>query len=211
MTTTTDRPQPRTAAALAARRRDTQAALERVHQAITRLRRTRHRSPLPRSRIAPTCPGPSSTPTLTRKPLSPKPSGRPPNETASKTSRATAVRRAGANVRSTPSTRSRPRTTRSSPADTDRRAARPHPRPGSRMDPGRDPARHHREHHTQAACPPAHRRQPHPGRTPQRRPLQPALPRPAYRRPRSPPCRPQRRPLISRTDTLLDPRQHRVS
>jgi chromosome segregation ATPase len=39
VTTTTDRPQPRTAAALAARRRDTQAALERVHQAITRLRR----------------------------------------------------------------------------------------------------------------------------------------------------------------------------
>lgn len=39
MTTTTDRPQPRTAAALAARRRDTQAALERVHEAITRLRR----------------------------------------------------------------------------------------------------------------------------------------------------------------------------
>ena len=39
MTTTTDRPQPRTAAALAARRRDTHAALERVHQAITRLRR----------------------------------------------------------------------------------------------------------------------------------------------------------------------------
>lgn len=39
MTTTTDRPQPRTAAALAARRRDTQAALDRVHEAITRLRR----------------------------------------------------------------------------------------------------------------------------------------------------------------------------
>ena len=39
MTRTTDRPQPRTAAALAARRRDTQAALERVHEAITRLRR----------------------------------------------------------------------------------------------------------------------------------------------------------------------------
>ena len=39
MTTTTDRPQPRTTAALAARRRDTQAALERVHDAITRLRR----------------------------------------------------------------------------------------------------------------------------------------------------------------------------
>ena len=39
MTTTTDQPQPRTAAALAARRRDTQAALERVHEAITRLRR----------------------------------------------------------------------------------------------------------------------------------------------------------------------------
>ena len=39
MTRTTDRPRPRTAAALAARRRDTQAALDRVHQAITRLRR----------------------------------------------------------------------------------------------------------------------------------------------------------------------------
>ena len=39
MTTTTDRPHPRTAAALAARRRNTQAALERVHEAITRLRR----------------------------------------------------------------------------------------------------------------------------------------------------------------------------
>ena len=39
MTTTTGRPQPRTAAALAARRRDTQAALDRVHEAITRLRR----------------------------------------------------------------------------------------------------------------------------------------------------------------------------
>jgi chromosome segregation ATPase len=39
VTRTTDRPQPRTTAALAARRRDTQAALDRVHEAITRLRR----------------------------------------------------------------------------------------------------------------------------------------------------------------------------
>lgn len=39
MTTTTNKPQPRTAAALAARRSNTQAALDRVHQAITRLRR----------------------------------------------------------------------------------------------------------------------------------------------------------------------------
>jgi chromosome segregation ATPase len=39
VTTTTDRPQPRTAAALAARRRDTQAALDRVREAITQLRR----------------------------------------------------------------------------------------------------------------------------------------------------------------------------
>jgi chromosome segregation ATPase len=39
VTTTTDRPQPRTAAALADRRRDTPAALDRVHAAITRLRR----------------------------------------------------------------------------------------------------------------------------------------------------------------------------
>jgi hypothetical protein len=39
VTTTTDRPQPRTAAALAARRRDTQAALDRMREAITRFRR----------------------------------------------------------------------------------------------------------------------------------------------------------------------------
>jgi vacuolar-type H+-ATPase subunit I/STV1 len=37
--TATNHPEPRTAAALAARRRDTQAALGRVHEAITRLRR----------------------------------------------------------------------------------------------------------------------------------------------------------------------------
>jgi chromosome segregation ATPase len=41
VTTTTDRPQPRTAAALAARRRDTQAALDRVHEAITGLQRAK--------------------------------------------------------------------------------------------------------------------------------------------------------------------------
>jgi chromosome segregation ATPase len=39
VTTTTDQPQPRTAAALAARRRDTQAARDRVHEAITGLQR----------------------------------------------------------------------------------------------------------------------------------------------------------------------------
>ena len=48
-----------------------------------------------------------------------------------------------------------------------------------------DPADHHREHHPQTARPPAHRRQPHPRRTTQGRPLQPALPRPPHRRPRS--------------------------
>ena len=39
MIATTNRSESRTAAALAARRRDTQAALDRVHEAITRLRR----------------------------------------------------------------------------------------------------------------------------------------------------------------------------
>lgn len=39
MSVNTDRPEPRTAAALAARRRSTQAALDRIHDAITRLRR----------------------------------------------------------------------------------------------------------------------------------------------------------------------------
>src|SRR5262249_24561894 len=38
--------------------------------------------------------------------------------------------------------------------------------------------------------PPAHHRQPHPRRTPQSRPLQPALPRPPRRRPRSSDRRP---------------------
>jgi chromosome segregation ATPase len=39
VTTRTERSEPRTAAALAARRRSTQAALDRIHDAITRLRR----------------------------------------------------------------------------------------------------------------------------------------------------------------------------
>ena len=39
MTTDTERPEPRTAATLAARRRSTQAALDRIHDAINRLRR----------------------------------------------------------------------------------------------------------------------------------------------------------------------------
>ena len=53
------------------------------------------------------------------------------------------------------------------------------------MDTGRHPARHHREHHPQAAPTAAHRRQPHPRRTPQGRSIQPAVPRPPPRRPRS--------------------------
>ena len=43
----------------------------------------------------------------------------------------------------------------------------------------------HRKHHPQTACPPAQRRQPHPRRTTQSRPLQPAFPRPPHRRPGS--------------------------
>ena len=39
MSVTIERSEPRTAAALAARRRNTQAALDRIHDAITRLRR----------------------------------------------------------------------------------------------------------------------------------------------------------------------------
>ena len=117
MTTTTDRPQPRTAAALAARRRDTQAALERVHEAITRLRRDKtpltvaavaHRADVSRTFLYTNSDAKTAVAEAIRETAA--------NETASKTSRATAVRRAGANVRSTPSTRSRPRTTRSSPS-----------------------------------------------------------------------------------------------
>ncbi|HZM67364.1 MAG TPA: AAA family ATPase [Nakamurella sp.] len=52
------------------------------------------------------------------------------------------------------------------------------------MDPGHDPAGHDREHHPQAAPAAAHHRQPHPRRTPQCRPIQPAVPRPPHRRPR---------------------------
>jgi hypothetical protein len=114
VTTTTDRPQPRTAAALAARRRDTQAALERVHEAITRLRRDKtpvtvaavaRRAEVSRTFLYTNSDAKTAVVEAIR-------------ETAAQRDRLhgeqdDAVRRAGANVRSTLSTRSRPRTTRS--------------------------------------------------------------------------------------------------
>ncbi|MEV8529032.1 tyrosine-type recombinase/integrase [Streptomyces sp. NPDC052000] len=59
-----------------------------------------------------------------------------------------------------------------------------------------EPADHHREHHAQAASPPAHRRQPHPRRTAQGRPLHPPLPGPPRRRYRGPHRRPGNSNLI---------------
>jgi len=109
VTRTTDRPQPRTAAALAARRRDTQAALERVHEAITRLRRDKtpvtvaavaRRADVSRTFLYTNFDAKTAVAKAIR-------------ETAAKASRTTPVRRAGANVRSMPSTRSRPPTRRS--------------------------------------------------------------------------------------------------
>ena len=72
------------------------------------------------------------------------------------------------------------------PAHPHRRAPRPGPRPAVRMDRGGHPADHHREHHPQAARPHAHRRQPDPGRAAQGRPGEHPVPRQAHRRPRSP-------------------------
>ena len=65
---------PRTAAAVAARHRSTQAALDRVHDTIARLRREK----TPVSVAAVACPERSSTPMRTRKPLSARRSARQP-------------------------------------------------------------------------------------------------------------------------------------
>ncbi|MFJ8390338.1 hypothetical protein ACIQ9Q_38710 [Streptomyces sp. NPDC094438] len=56
-------PEPRTAAALAARRRSTETALKRIHEAITRLRREKAQAASPPSPAARTSPAPSSTTT----------------------------------------------------------------------------------------------------------------------------------------------------
>ena len=64
--------------------------------------------------------------------------------------------------------------------------AGPDPRPGTRPVTGGSATAGHREHHAQAARPPAHPRQPDPGRTAGSRPLQQPLRRPAHRPARSP-------------------------
>ena len=82
---------PRTAAALAARHRDTQAALGRVRDAITRLRR--EKTPVSVAAVARrACPGRFSTPTRTRIPPSLKPSGTPTTNAANSLSRLTTHR-----------------------------------------------------------------------------------------------------------------------
>lgn len=77
MTTTV--PDPRTAAALAARHRSTDAALGRVRDAVTRLRREKTRSASPRSPAARMSPAPSSMTTPTPEPRSPPRLPKPAN------------------------------------------------------------------------------------------------------------------------------------
>ena len=107
---------PRTAAALAARRRDTQAALGRVHDAIARLRR--EKTPISVAAVARRA-GVSRTfvyTNRTRKPLSLQLSGRPVTNAADCSPRPMIhVKRPGVSGPSTPRTHSRPPTPRSSP------------------------------------------------------------------------------------------------
>ena len=107
---------PRTAAALAARHRDTQAALGRVRDAIARLRR--EKTPVSVAAVARRA-GVSRTFLYTNpdaKTAVAKASGRPVTNAADCLPRPTIhVKRPGASGPSTPRTRSRPPTPRSSP------------------------------------------------------------------------------------------------
>jgi hypothetical protein len=100
------------------------------------------------------------------------------------------MKRPGVSGPSTPRTRSRPPTPRSSPdalASASSSAASATWKPNGHETPSSELPQ---KHHLQTARSPARRRQPHARGTTQSRPLQPALPRPPYRRPRSAARRP---------------------
>ena len=118
MTATTTDSEPRTAAALAARRRNTQAALERVHDAITRLRREKtpvsvaavaRRADVSRTFLYTNADAKTAVADAIRE-------ARDQRGRTARRGRTTRGRRPGANGRSTPRTRSRPPTPRSSPS-----------------------------------------------------------------------------------------------
>ena len=177
-----------TEAALAARRRSTEAALGRVRDAITRLRREKTQvSVAAVSRRA----------DVSRTFLYGNPDARAAvaDAIAQAGEQRTRIldaqrRRARGHLARTGAERrgraqGRPRRDHR-PAHPHRRAPRPGQGPAVRMDRGSHPADHHREHHAQAARPHAHRRQPHPRGEAQGRTGEPPLPRQAHRRPRSP-------------------------
>ena len=177
-----------TEAALAARRRSTEAALGRVRDAITRLRREKtqvsvaavsRRADVSRTFLYG---NPDARAAVAAAIAAGRRAAHPDPRRAGRRARGH-LARAGAERRGRAQGRPRrdPR-----PAHPHRRAPRPGQGPAVRMDRGSHPADHHREHHAQAARPHAHRRQPHPGGETQGRPGEPPVPRQAHRRPRSP-------------------------
>ena len=186
-----------TAAALAARRTSTRAALQRIDDAVARLRREKttvtiaaiarragvsrtflYDNPQARAAVAG-----ATAQYGTRRAPGPSHPGR----------------RAGSVLAGTRPQRRRCPEGRPHrdhhPARQHRRSPGPGPGPGSRMDQGDHPAHHHREHHAQTASTATHHRQPDPGRTAESRPVEHAVPGPPPRRPRSPARRPIRRDL----------------
>ena len=181
-------PGPRTAAALAARHRKTEAALQRVHDAITRLRREKAQvSVAAVSRRA----------DVSRTFLY--------NNPRARAAVAIAIAQAGEHrvqvLAGQDDEREATWRERALNAEDALKAAHAEilaqrTRIGELLGQVRDleaewtkeaiAADHHREHHPQAARPHPHHRQPHPRRDAQGRQVQPPVPRQAHRRPRSP-------------------------
>jgi hypothetical protein len=187
MSVTIERSEPRTAAALAARRRNTQAALDRIHDAITRLRREKtpvsvaavarraavsrtflYTNPDAKTAIAQAV---TQEPQRDNRPASPSDERQEPTWRERALNAEDALEAANAEILNQ---RSRLGELLGRIRDLE-----------SHWTPGHDPARHDREHHIQAAPAAAHQRQPHPRRTTPSLPIQPAVPRPPHRRPRN--------------------------
>ncbi len=194
----------RTAAAIQARRRAAEQKLQQVRDAVASLRR--HKTPV-------TYPAVARQAGVSRTFLYANPDARALiSDAISKTGtqhRPGARRRSGAVLAGT---RAQRRGGAEDSRGRDRRSAAPHghppgpdPRPGTRPVTGGSATAGHREHHAQAARPPAHPRQPDPGRPAGSRPLQQPLRRPAHRPARSPAHRARPSPLTARPRSAASP------
>jgi hypothetical protein len=177
----------RTAAALATRRRNTQAALGRVRDTIARLRREKAPITVAVVAPAPAFRGPFFAPIRKRKPQSRKPSGRPATNSTDLLSRLTThANQPGVSGPSMPRTHSRPPARRfcfnaTALANCSARFATWKPN-GHAMTSSESPPRTPRLNSGSVSSSPTIARSTNDSKPP----LQPALPTPSNRRPRSP-------------------------